>query len=904
MTAIIARNTPRILVSLAIVMLTACEGGGGGGGPSSVTVGGTVSGLAGSGLVLTDNGSDQLAVSGNGSFVFTDRIRGGGTYSVSVLTQPTSPSQSCVVSNGNGTVGAREITSVVVACTTLGYTVGGSVSGLNGSGLVLVNNDGDALPVNSSGPFVFPTPVAIGSAYRVAVLTQPDNPVQNCVVMNESRTGVISSANVTTVAVVCANVGRFVYTSNGYLGSLVGFRIDPSTGAWAEIPGGALFGVWFGDVAVDPGSKFLYAMGRPGGVFAVNTTSGALSSVGSLPLFSRAGLGRPVFAPNGKSAYGVFVNPPSPGGTYPDKVYALSVNANSGAAALVGDPVGAGASVTSVAVDPLGRFAYATSPYPCVASPWCSFWGVGPAGLWTFALDPTTGALAAVAGTPFQGGSPFTSVAVEPSGRFVYLAGPNSVYAGAGVITALTVDATTGSFTPVKGSPYAADDPDPGPLVVEPSGTFVLVPNYSTNSISAYAIDASTGGLKQVAGSPFATDPAPRSLVVDPSGKFAYITHRPFDQAGQTGSITGWTIDGVTGVLAPLVNNPVATEVAREYVALHPSGKFAYVANYPSGISVYGIAGATDGALHALSSAVSGLIPRAVAVSPSGRFAYVANSESNDVSAYRIDALTGAAAPVATTPTPAGTSPWSIAVDPLETFVYVANLGSNDISAFTIDGETGALTPVSGSPFADGLQKDFVTIDPHGKFAYVVSGRASSPSISVYAIDRVSGALAPVPGSPFSISPSNSYDFPRSLAVDQSGQHLYVASSHGLLSFTVDTATGALGSMSPETGPYNLVSAVVGPSSKVVYAIKDLPGGVVAFSVDATTGEITSVGGVLPTGLVPRNVTIDSLGMRAYVACIDGVWVYSIDPVTGALTPMVNNPSAIGVSPSSIAIAN
>jgi hypothetical protein len=42
-------------------------------------------------------------------------------------------------------------------------------------------------------------------------------------------------------------------------------------------------------------------------------------------------------------------------------------------------------------------------------------------------------------------------------------------------------------------------------------------------------------------------------------------------------------------------------------------------------------------------------------------------------------------------------------------FAYVANQGSNDVSAYTINATTGALTPVTGSPFAAGLNSASVT---------------------------------------------------------------------------------------------------------------------------------------------------------------------------------------------------
>jgi N-acetylneuraminic acid mutarotase len=66
----------------------------------------TVLGLwgTGGGLVLTDNDNDPLPVTANGSFTFPTEIQSGDSYSVTVLTQPASPAQTCAVSGGSGIV--------------------------------------------------------------------------------------------------------------------------------------------------------------------------------------------------------------------------------------------------------------------------------------------------------------------------------------------------------------------------------------------------------------------------------------------------------------------------------------------------------------------------------------------------------------------------------------------------------------------------------------------------------------------------------------------------------------------------------------------------------------------------------------------------------------------------------
>jgi hypothetical protein len=95
------------------------------------TIGGTISGLTGT-VVLQNNGTDNLSISSNGSFVFSTPVTQGDAYSVTVLTPPSN--QSCTITNGSGTATAN-VTAVAVECAALtGYRYLRTT--------VLTNNDG------------------------------------------------------------------------------------------------------------------------------------------------------------------------------------------------------------------------------------------------------------------------------------------------------------------------------------------------------------------------------------------------------------------------------------------------------------------------------------------------------------------------------------------------------------------------------------------------------------------------------------------------------------------------------------------------------------------------------------------------------------------------------------------
>ena len=77
------------------------------------TIGGNVTGLSGT-VVLQNNGSDNLTLSANGSFIFATALADGAPYAVTVLTQPSG--QTCSVTNGSGTISGGNVTNVQVTC--------------------------------------------------------------------------------------------------------------------------------------------------------------------------------------------------------------------------------------------------------------------------------------------------------------------------------------------------------------------------------------------------------------------------------------------------------------------------------------------------------------------------------------------------------------------------------------------------------------------------------------------------------------------------------------------------------------------------------------------------------------------------------------------------------------------
>jgi 6-phosphogluconolactonase len=258
-----------------------------------------------------------------------------------------------------------------------------------------------------------------------------------------------------------------------------------------------------------------------------------------------------------------------------------------------------------------------------------------------------------------------------------------------------------------------------------------------------YTINAATGALTSTGtiDAPCASPPspgscAPWSAAVHPSGKFAYVAN---EGGFAPTSVSMYTIDATTGALAP--KGVVAAGGRAHSVTVDPTGKFAYVANVSNGfpgesddVSMYAI-NTTSGTLTSIGTIAAGAFPSAIAIDPSGKFAYVTNSNSNDVSMYTINSDTGFLTSMG--PIAAGTDPISVAVDPTGKFVYVANSGSNDVSMYTINTASGALTFMGTIPA--GSSPSSVAIHPSGKRAYVTN--SGSNDVSMYSIDSATGGL-------------------------------------------------------------------------------------------------------------------------------------------------------------------
>jgi 6-phosphogluconolactonase (cycloisomerase 2 family) len=369
----------------------------------------------------------------------------------------------------------------------------------------------------------------------------------------------------------------------------------------------------------------------------------------------------------------------------------------------------------------------------------------GTATVTVFNPAPGGGSSNASTFTITTGGVGPQSIAVDPAGKFAYVANEGCGDSTFGNVSMYTINPDTGALASI-GPPVTSNDEGGRAVTVDPNGKFAYVANSgagdTAGSISTYAINGTTGALTSTGSvqAPCVPSPgscAPWSLAVHPSGKFAYVAN----EGGFTPtSVSMYSIDATTGALTSI--GLIPTEGRATYVSVDPSGKFAYVANGGEnsdgspGVNVlmYAI-NATTGALTSIGTVAADSLPTSIAVHPSGKFTYVANAGSNNVSLYTIDTTTGALTSAGLVA--AGTGPTSLALDPAGRFAYVVNSRSNDVSMYTVNGTTGALTSIATT--GAGLFPTSLAVHPSGKFVYVAN--AGSNSVWMYSIDATTGAL-------------------------------------------------------------------------------------------------------------------------------------------------------------------
>ena len=304
-----------------------------------------------------------------------------------------------------------------------------------------------------------------------------------------------------------SSVANADYAYSPNLNQVTGFTVNTITGALSapsSVPGPNDAG----GVVADPSAKFLYVSDFTGAAidgFAIDAATGGLMPISGSPFPVEGGNGPAGMAIDlaGKFLFLAHANL--------NGIFAFTRDANTGYLTSVpGSPFAAGTTPFHVVVHPSGAFLYASNYDDSMGS------------ISAYTINPNTGVLQQIAGSPFatQSGYPGPShLAIDPSGRFLYVGLGGTVNAN-DLVAAFSIDPSTGALTPVSGSPFTAGNGSFN-VSVDQAGKYLYVANSFDNDVSAFTIDPTTGALNSVSGSPFATGAVggfPFALAMDPTG--------------------------------------------------------------------------------------------------------------------------------------------------------------------------------------------------------------------------------------------------------------------------------------------------------------------------------------------------------------------------------------------------
>ncbi len=602
--------------------------------------------------------------------------------------------------------------------------------------------------------------------------------------------------------------------------------------------------IGFGCVTTDPSNHYAYLsmqVSAPGGytgqllVYSINATADTLTPFPGNPYSSPKAFGCVKFEPSGSFAYA------TPGiDNVPDELVTFAKDSNGNLSIL--NSLTLPSTPGGLAIDPLGKFLYVISE--SVTEGQHAF-------LYGYSIDPSTGSLTPIDGTPFQlSVGTYGSLSFNPSGDYLYLADASS-----NAITGYSVSRASGALT--GGAASAHPCINPTELMFSPDGSLAFTGcsmdnNHGTNSaiVVSFAV-AANGQLTQIGTAP--ASGAPRAVYSDSSGQFLYTvnwgTGKPLAtyKVNQDGTLALQSNmagrNSLEGLLLEGGALPVTYTTQFAYVAtsgddklttfqVNPDGTLLFLTSTPTLALPFSVAMlpwhsdlllvarnpgpdfqgfATDDSNGTLSSREMlsvALTPGGVVIDPSGRLAFESDPSLGLVYAFGHGNIPGswglfvtsASIPFTFT-AESGAGP--LAIDPAGRSLFVANQTANSISQFQWAGAPPVPAfPLPASPLA-------ICSHPSGLLLFEIG---SDSKLRMLAVDP-SGSLTDI----FDVTLSAA---PTAVVVEPSGHYVYVSSGVGLAAFSIDQVKGSLTAvqLSSVASLANVTGVYVEPTGQYLYA--------------------------------------------------------------------------------------
>lgn len=331
---------------------------------------------------------------------------------------------------------------------------------------------------------------------------------------------------------------KFAYTGNQGA-SISGYSVDPSIGVLTPLSGSP-FPVGTSPVSVtnDPQNHFLIASDISADqlhVYAINSTTGALSEVSPSPYNTMIESETVIVDPSGTHVYlyrtGASDSYPGVSG---NQIVAFNLSSTGILSAVQGSPFPVGApgatfdSVRGMTIDAAGKFLYLKDSLH----------------LYTFGIDAVTGGLTQLQSLPSE---EFGGITLDPGGLYLYVAGTSS-------LSSYALNPTSGLLNLAKSTPMV--EGNAYTIALSPSGSFAYTIE-NNNDLISYTV---SNGVFVPVGTVY-PGVYGQQIAVDPSGSFVYVPQACSNCPSGTYNVVHQFAIGNNGALTPLSPPTVASGV-------------------------------------------------------------------------------------------------------------------------------------------------------------------------------------------------------------------------------------------------------------------------------------------------------------------------------------------------------
>jgi 6-phosphogluconolactonase (cycloisomerase 2 family) len=377
------------------------------------------------------------------------------------------------------------------------------------------------------------------------------------------------------------------------------------------------------------------------------------------------------------------------------------------------------------------------------------------------------------------------------------------------------------------------------------------------------------------------------SVTVDGSGSFTFPTR-------MTGGAYNVTLDAANSDRNCVIENGAGTVSGANVtsVSVRCGSVFAFVANNAANTVSQYIIGA-NGELTPNGTVTAADTPQHVAVHGSGRYAYVATA-AGSIRQYTVG-TNGILTAMGTASVPAGGSGYVVRVVVHGNYAYATNWTAGRIYQYTI-GADGALTPMTPAYVGSATNPSAMVINGNCNCA-IVGDDAANGQLYVFDVSPTDGSL--------SFRAAYAANFrTKDIALYAARDQFWVAggNENAIQRWTVSSA-GNL-AYAGNVGLNAAWALALGNNGEVLWAANRSDNLVRPYQVDIGTGALNPVA---PDASIDINgpVSIATDGDYVYVAnaTANTVSMYSVsNATTGALTLLPSSTVATGTTPNSIAL--